>query len=326
MPKKYILAVLFMALSVPVYLSSTAPPETVTFPSGKVTLGGVLYRPEGKGPFPAILYNHGSAPGMLSNEAFAALGPVFASRGWVFFAPYRRGQGLSESAGPYIGDQINLARRRGLRRGVMFGAVAFLVFTSLLLAVTSKKPSWMRMLGIALLAILAAYNVYRHIFRVAGAELVRVLATDHLDDQVAAYDWLSRQDFVQPGRIAVAGNSFGGIETVFGSERLKYCAAIDAAGGAESWSLAPALRSRMMQAVRNSQAPIFFFQAENDYSLAPSRTLSAAMQDAGKPAEVRIYPAFGKSAAEGHSFARRATSVWADDVFRFLDKYCGVRP
>ena len=74
--------------------------DIVAFPSGELTLHGVLYKPEGDGPFPAVVYNHGSAPGMLSKEAFEALGPAFAGRGWVFFGPYRRGQGLSASAGP----------------------------------------------------------------------------------------------------------------------------------------------------------------------------------------------------------------------------------
>ena len=42
-----------------------AAEDVVTFPSGKITLRGVIYRPEGAGPFPAVLYNHGSAPGIL---------------------------------------------------------------------------------------------------------------------------------------------------------------------------------------------------------------------------------------------------------------------
>ena len=87
--------------------------EVVSFPSGELTLHGVLYKPKGAGPFPAVVYNHGSAPGMLSSEAFEAIGPLFASRGWVFFGPYRRGQGLSASAGPYIGDEIAAAEKRG---------------------------------------------------------------------------------------------------------------------------------------------------------------------------------------------------------------------
>jgi hypothetical protein len=52
-------------------------------------------------------------------QAFEALGPVFAKRGWVFFGPYRRGQGLSAAAGPYIGDQIAAAEKQG---GLAVGA------------------------------------------------------------------------------------------------------------------------------------------------------------------------------------------------------------
>src|SRR5882762_2722275 len=207
MTKPYFSA-LFALLLLP---SVLAVAETVTFPSGEITLHGVLYKPEGAGPFPAVIYNHGSAPGMMSKEAFAALGPVFASHGWVFFGPYRRGQGLSASAGPYIGDQIAAAEKSD---GISAGAAA----------------------------------------------MVRLLETDHLNDQLAALAWLRRQDFVQSKRIAVAGNSFGGIETVLGVEKGNYCAAIDSAGGAQSWAQAPDLQSRMTRAVRNANAPVFFFQ------------------------------------------------------------------
>jgi hypothetical protein len=87
--------------------------EVVSFSGGNFTLHGVAYRPAGPGPFPAVLWNHGSAPGMLSQEAFDVRGPMFARRGWVFFAPWRRGQGLSASAGPYIGDEIAAASKSG---------------------------------------------------------------------------------------------------------------------------------------------------------------------------------------------------------------------
>ena len=50
---------------------------------------------------------------MINKTGFDALGPVFASHGWVFFGPYRRGQGLSASVGPYIGDQIAAAEKNG---------------------------------------------------------------------------------------------------------------------------------------------------------------------------------------------------------------------
>jgi dipeptidyl aminopeptidase/acylaminoacyl peptidase len=263
-----LLASWFLLLPVFVFES-----EVVTFPSGDLTLHGIIYKPKGPGPFPAIVYNHGSAPGMLSSEAFEALGPVFASHGWVFFGPYRRGQGLSASAGPYIGDQIATAEKIG---------------------------------GLS----------------AAAATMVRLLETDHLNDQLAAREWLREQSFVKPDAIAVAGNSFGGIETVLGAERENYCAAIDSAGGAQSWTQAPELREVMTRAVRNSKAPIFFFQAENDYDLSPSKTLSGAMKDAGKPYDVKIYPAWGNSVGEGHTFGYFGATVWADDVFRFLDRHC----
>jgi carboxymethylenebutenolidase len=253
--------------------AASREPEVVSFRSGEITLQGTLYKPEGKGPFPAVLYNHGSAPGMLSKQAFEALGPVFARHGWVFFGPYRRGQGLSASAGPYIGDEIAEAKKKG---GMTAGA----------------------------------------------ATMVRLLETDHLNDQLAALAWLRTQSFVNRDRIAVAGNSFGGIEVVLGAERGSYCAAVDSAGAAQSWEDAPEVQALMTRAARNSRAPIFFFQAENDYNLSPSRTLSAAMKDAGKEFEIKIYPPYGKSTQDGHTFGYFGSSVWGVDVFRFLDQHC----
>ena len=44
--------------------------SVISFPSGGHILHGVVYKPRGPGPFPAILFNHGSAPGMQSKEAF----------------------------------------------------------------------------------------------------------------------------------------------------------------------------------------------------------------------------------------------------------------
>jgi carboxymethylenebutenolidase len=248
--------------------------KVVAFPSGNLTLYGVLYKPNGSGPFPAVIFNHGSAPGMYSSEAFAVLGPVFAQHGWVLFGPYRRGQGLSASAGPYIEDQIKAAIKRG---GISAGA----------------------------------------------ATMIQLLKTDHLNDQLAALDWLKKQRFVQPNHIATAGNSFGGIEAILGAEHGGYCAAIDASGGAESWRRSPELQSFMVQTVRDVRVPIFFFQPENDYDLSPSHTLSAAMKDAGKMYEMKIYPSYGSSVLDGHSFGYFGSAVWGPDVFRFLDQHCG---
>lgn len=248
---------------------------------GKVPAGfalrGVLYRPDGVGPFPTLLYAHGSAPGLSSNEAFEAVGRSFRARGWALFAPYRRGQGLSIGAGPYIRDEIAAARASGGHGHVQ-------------------------------------------------ARLAKLLATDQMDDQMAAYSWLSRQPFVDRQRIAVMGNSFGGIIALMSAERLLVCGAVDAAGAAESWDDSPALQELMIRAATESKAPILLLQAKNDHSLAPSRTIHAAMLRAGKPSELRLYPPFGHNAREGHAFSYKGVGIWANDVHSFLGRACNLRP
>jgi hypothetical protein len=62
------------------------------------------------------------------------------------------------------------------------------------------------------------------------------------------------------------------------------------------------------------------YNQRNDYSLSPTRILSAAMKDSGKVFQVKVYPPFGKAAEEGHSFAYAGSPVWADDMFRFLEQ------
>jgi hypothetical protein len=134
--------------------------------------------------------------------------------------------------------------------------------------------------------------------KVVAFPMIRLPETNHRNDQLAALAWLRKQDFVQRKRIAALG-----IEGILGPERNSYCAVIDAWGGAESWSRSGDLQSFMKRAVRSFQAATFFLQAESDYDLSLSRVLSAEMTSAGKISEVKIYPPFGTSAREEHSFA-----------------------
>lgn len=250
---------------------SSAGGEIVTFPSGALTLHGVVYKPNRPGPFPVILWNHGSYDAPM--VAFDELGPTFVAHGWALFAPFRRGHGLSASAGPYVLDEIEKAEKAGGSRAKV-------------------------------------------------AKTISLLTGDHLDDQLAAYAWLKEQPFVLPHRIAVGGNSFGGIQAVLGAERASFCASAVGAGAAQSWGLASELRDLLVRAARNGRAPTLFFQAENDYDLAPSRTLVGAMREAGKTADIKIYPPFGANTAEGHNFAWHGSQVWGNDVIAFLERYC----
>ncbi len=74
-------------------------PIEVQFGGGNETLHGFLWKPVGAGPFPAIVYNHGSEklPG-----SFPPLGAFWTSHGFIFFVPHRHGHG--RSPGEYIVD------------------------------------------------------------------------------------------------------------------------------------------------------------------------------------------------------------------------------
>ena len=63
----------------------------VRIDGGAQVLGGDLLVPAGGGPFPAIVYNHGSEP----NPSLRC----FQEHGFVVLVPYRRG--TSRSEGPY---------------------------------------------------------------------------------------------------------------------------------------------------------------------------------------------------------------------------------
>src|SRR5450755_966594 len=89
-------------------------PETVVVHNGSVTLHAMLWRPQGRGPFPAILLNHGSgrSPEQLQRlgpyeRNAEILGPVFARHGYVFLYLFRHGVGPSSDQGANAFDLMN---------------------------------------------------------------------------------------------------------------------------------------------------------------------------------------------------------------------------
>ena len=75
--------------------------EEVVFPSNGRELHGFLWKPDGPGPFAAILWNHGSEKLPGSQPALASF---YTAHSYVFFVPHRRGQG--RSPGEYIQDVV----------------------------------------------------------------------------------------------------------------------------------------------------------------------------------------------------------------------------
>jgi carboxymethylenebutenolidase len=147
------------------------------------------------------------------------------------------------------------------------------------------------------------------------------LQQDEVDDVIAALNYLKSRPFVDPGRIAISGCSYGGIQTLLVGERdLGVKALVPFAPGAMSWGQDLPLRDRLIRAVDLVKAPVFLIQAENDYSLAPSQVLSAEATKKHKDFRAKIYPAFGSSHQDGHwGFCTSATDVWGGDVLAFFE-------
>ena len=80
--------------------------ERITTPfteNGKpVTLEVVIYKPAANGPFPALMFNHGSTGSgdnpatFTSTYTSATLARFFTDKGWLVVFPQRRGRGKSE--------------------------------------------------------------------------------------------------------------------------------------------------------------------------------------------------------------------------------------
>jgi dienelactone hydrolase len=91
---------ILLLLSLFIFATSTnsqqvTRPSVVIVRSGSLKLHALLYRPKGRGPFPAVLFCPGSGQPPSPN----ALGRLFAQHGYVFLALYRSGQGLSSTQG-----------------------------------------------------------------------------------------------------------------------------------------------------------------------------------------------------------------------------------
>jgi carboxymethylenebutenolidase len=248
--------------------AADATAQHVTFPSGERTLQGFIWKPDGNGPFPSVLYNHGSEklPG-----SFPTLGAFWTQQGYVFFVPHRAGHG--RSPGDYI---VDLQQQ--------FQA-------------SESDPQKVKQ------------------------KIVQLHENANVD-VVAALSWLKLQSEVDAKRIAVAGISYGGIQTLLTAEKaLGVRGFVAFSPAAMSWAGNTLLRERLLEAVNKAQAPLFLLQAKNDYNLGPSELLGEALRKRGAPNRASIYPPFGKvdDPRDGHGgFAVRGSAMWGADVLTFL--------
>ncbi|HTE44919.1 MAG TPA: prolyl oligopeptidase family serine peptidase [Gemmatimonadaceae bacterium] len=84
--------------------------QRVTVKSGALSLAAYIYKPEGAGPFPTVIWNHGSEKNPGGAPQFDSIAKIFVPAGYVVFATVRRGHGGSE--GKYIVETLDAARAR----------------------------------------------------------------------------------------------------------------------------------------------------------------------------------------------------------------------
>jgi len=254
---------------------SPLEPETVSIASGGLNLRAQLWRPQGHGPFPAILFNHGSYSSEVppGPKEAPALGEVFARHGYLFLFLHRQGVGLSAGQGTADGDLMHRALASEGQEG-------------------------------------------------RNRVQLQLLENDEMSQALAALSFLRALPDVDRHRIAVAGHSFGGSLTLLLAARDSTLrAAVVYAGAAYSWERSPALRDRLIAAAGKIKAPVLLMHAANDYSTASGKALAEEMQRLGKPHELKLYPAVGKTADEGHNFLFHSVRTWETDVFTFLDRH-----
>jgi uncharacterized protein len=89
-------------------------PEPVIFRDGDVQLSGVLVKPDGTGPFPAVVFVHGAGPATHDEIAFVIHANAFLRQGFAVLSYDKRGSGAS-------GGNLELSDYDDLARDVLAG-------------------------------------------------------------------------------------------------------------------------------------------------------------------------------------------------------------
>lgn len=243
-------------------------PREHGFRSGAHTLKGYLYLPPGPGPFPCMIYNHGSGLDQGSDDAVQpGIAAALMSWGIACFYPHRHGYG------------------------------------------NSPGPTWRAECPAPVFS--PEYN----------RQLIERLDRES-NDVLAAYRFVKTLPEIIPERIGVMGSSFGGVNTLLAAAKEPgFRCAVEFAGAAMNWDRNPAIGAHMIVAAKTLKQPIFFIQAENDFSIRPNKELAAALEGSGQVVEAKIYPPLGITKWEGHLLAGRAPQLWGPDVRRFLERW-----
>jgi dienelactone hydrolase len=245
----------------------------VTIDGSTVKLAVITHKPPGPGPFPTVIFHHGSTgrgtdPSLFDRPYDPRIqAQWFTARGWAVIAPSRRGRGGSEG---FYDEGFGLDRSRGY---------------------TCEAP-----------------------LSLAGADRA-------LRDLDAITPTLLAQPFVDRSRVAIAGQSRGGILAVAWSGRQPATprAVINFVGGwmGAGCSTASTInRTLFERGVPYGQATIWLYGDKDPfYPLSHSRSNFAAFREAGGKGAFHDYaPPDGLN---GHLIGS-APSLWSATLEAYL--------
>lgn len=248
----------------------------VTIDGAPVRLATITYKPAGPGPFPTLIFHHGSTGRGNDASLFArpydprTLAQWFTARGWAVVLPSRRGRGGSE--GTYD-EGFSIERSRGY----------------------------------------------------ACEETLSLPGADRaLRDIDAITPAILAQPFVDRSRVAVGGQSRGGILAIAWSGRQPGVqrAAINFVGGwmGTACSTATAINQNLFNRGAAYGQPTIWLYGDKDpfYPLSHSRANFAAFQAAGGKGTFNEYPP--PDGLNGHQISS-APALWTG----VLDAYLAAR-
>jgi pimeloyl-ACP methyl ester carboxylesterase len=250
---------------------TTSPADLRANSNGVVRLRGWLYHEAGKDIVNArvLIYNHGHDQ---ERGEPCAIARFFVKRGFVVFAPLRRG---------------HVAKTPG-----------------------EEPPNWNRIASTGMFTddyvqFCSATNCIHFACNAAPGCSGNELQVDYIRQQVI--DVADQIQFIKaepavgtsgkladPQRIAVLGHSFGGSLALFanaGGGVNGHAVAISVSGAELSWDQNPYWAFYLTLAVAAAQRPMYFLQPKNGRTLNPTRVLSRVAIDAAHRSQAAIFAA-----------------------------------
>lgn len=230
--------------------------------AGRAMMETTVFQPNGAGPFPLLIINHGKdagSPSHQSRDRFIFMATAFVKRGYAVMVPMR--QGFASSTGRYRDFGCNMTA-----------------------------------------------NGY-----------------SQAEDVLAAVNFARTQDWIDSGRIVVAGQSYGGLATMaLGTKDLRGVRGlINFAGGLRDDANSCDWRSELVRAFANygagNKIASLWMYGANDSLFGPELVsrMHNAFVHAGGEARLVEYGAF-KRDAHGMIASRDGEKVWWGETERFL--------